>query len=125
MKNLVLTVLIVLLCLPALAQDKKSNKAKKYKKVENIYPAYLEICELDEDQKKDLYELLTMRQDDLSACKKEYKVKGEKPNEALELIRKSYLVKIEELIGKDNMDKMKEYKSSQLRLGMKSMEAMQ
>lgn len=123
MKNLVLMALVVLLSLPALAQEGKSKKSKKYKKVEAIYPVYLEICELNEEQKTALYELLIKRQDDLSVCKKEHKAKGEKSNEALEAIRNSYLEEMEELIGEDNMSKMREYKDSQMRFGMKDLEA--
>ncbi|MBK3517507.1 hypothetical protein [Carboxylicivirga marina] len=123
MKNLVLMVLVVLLCGTAIAQEKKSKKSKKYKKVESIYPVYLELCELNEEQKTALYSLLINRQNELTECKKEYKNKGEEASKALVEIRKSYLVKMEELIGQENMTKMQEYKSSQIRMGMKELEA--
>ena len=118
MKNLLLIVLAVLFCMPVLAEGNK-----KYKKVKQIYPVYLEICKLSEEQKTDLYDLLIQRQDELDKCKKEYKARGEKANDALTVIRNDYLSKMEELIGEENMKKMREYKSSQMRFDLKELEA--
>jgi len=119
MKQLILMTLLVLMGMTTMAQEKTN---KKNKKVEEIYPVYLDVCELNEQQELELYDLLMERQKEISKCKKEYKVLGEKPTEALVIIKTNYLEKIEKLIGKANMKKMEDYKSSQMRFDIKSLE---
>ncbi|TLX74350.1 hypothetical protein E9993_12735 [Labilibacter sediminis] len=113
MKKLSLLLFMVTLLTSAFAQ-----KQAQYEKVAaKNHATWVDICELTDQQSKDLLVVLTEKQKEMYEAKMTHKTDKTAFKAKAKEINKSYGSKLKSIVGEDNMKKMLEYRKSQKNKG--------
>jgi len=91
-----------------------AQKQAQYEKVAaKNHATWVEVCELTDQQSKDLLVVLTEKQKEMYESKMANKSDMEKFKALAKEINKSYVPKFKAIVGEENMTKMAEYRKSQ------------
>jgi len=108
---------ILIFTLVCFTMTTMAQKQQKHEKVAIKQTAeWSEVCELSDDQESKLLVVLTAKMEELFALKELHADDAEKLNAAKKEIHRNYFPKIKEVVGEENMKKMKEYKKQQKEL---------
>lgn len=106
MKQL-LILMFAILSLGVQAQDKSEKMAKKQA------AKWVEVCEITAEQEAKLVVVLTAKAKDLAEAKSLKETDPAAAKEAKKTINKKYSPQVKEIVGADNVAKMKEYQKQQ------------
>lgn len=104
MKNLLMLALLFI-CIAANAQ----NKEPYVKLAEKNLKTWVEVCDLDDQQQKDLLVVVTNKQKELHTIKKENKGNQERIKSLGKEVHQKYSKEIKDIVGAENIQKMKAY----------------
>ena len=111
MKKLLLLIIVGFVSFSAFSQD-----IDKYKEeVKQSLDRHIHICDLTEQQKADLSEVLDDKYKEVYEVKQKYQKDKETRKKLIKEISKKYLAQILKVIGEENMEKMNEHRNSQFR----------
>ncbi|MBK3517503.1 hypothetical protein [Carboxylicivirga marina] len=104
MKNLLMLALLFI-CIAANAQ----NKEPYVKVAEKNLKTWVEVCDLDDQQQKDLLVVVTKKQKELHTIKFENKDNKEQAKALGKEVTKKYSKEIKDIVGAENIQKMNAY----------------